>query len=87
MVIYNLEIHESVLIEDYMRVRRVHGGWIYTQRIEGEITSCFVPYPEAEENAHSFLKTVEKSLFKIKEVSNSVFNEWKRVNKFLNKKK
>jgi len=45
---FNLKLNES-LIQDYMVITRVPGGWIYTQyqyaaTKAGAITSCFVPY-------------------------------------------
>ena len=46
--IYELELHEEIQIpKSYMWVRRVAGGWIYSEYGEtaGDmVTSAFVPY-------------------------------------------
>jgi len=42
--IYDLDILEYVIIEDSLLIRRVPGGWVFTE-IGGEIiSSVFVPY-------------------------------------------
>ena len=43
--IYELELHESLLVRQSARVMRVPGGWIYSDHQEncGD-AACFVPY-------------------------------------------
>ena len=47
--IYRMDLHETALIDEGMRVHRVPGGWIYmldmySTETSFAITSVFVPY-------------------------------------------
>jgi len=46
--IYELQMHETYLIhsdsEYFLEMRRVPGGWIYTESASCAITSTFVPW-------------------------------------------
>jgi len=57
MTIYDLKLHESMVIEvkssinkttDYFNVARVPGGWIYRQMNTNLPTVIFVPFTPAE---------------------------------------
>lgn len=54
----NLQLHESISINDETTAMRVIGGWIYETRIKEHnddkplgwaVTSCFVPFTTNEE--------------------------------------
>jgi hypothetical protein len=44
--IYSMKLHE-VYEDNFIRIRKVHNGWIYTQW-DKEVTSVFVPHFEKE---------------------------------------
>lgn len=47
--LYNLKLHQEELIDSALFVRRVVGGWIYTQWHQTEeivLATTFVPYSE-----------------------------------------
>lgn len=41
--LYSMKLHEVMKVEDKTEVKRVPGGWIYTQFFNGGPTSVFVP--------------------------------------------
>ena len=42
--LYKLDFGKSIDIAKDCKMRRVPGGWIYTEFIDGTISNCFVPY-------------------------------------------
>jgi len=49
--LYEMELHESVGLKgkEFIDIRRVPGGWIYTNYMESQgntynLSSCFVPF-------------------------------------------
>lgn len=42
--LYNLDLHETIMVGETMRVTRVPGGWIYATYNQGNVTSSFVPF-------------------------------------------
>ena len=43
--VYDLELHETVAVNDVILVTRVPGGWLYTVNLNhGENTMTFVPF-------------------------------------------
>jgi hypothetical protein len=45
--IYDLKLHETLKINNYLNVMRVAGGWIYSSVASDDMfTDIFVPYSE-----------------------------------------
>jgi hypothetical protein len=43
--IYEMKLHESIMLDDFGYVKRVPGGWIYKDvSLNGFIATTFVPY-------------------------------------------
>ncbi len=46
--IYKMKLHETIMLNNYLLVRRVAGGWIYESLCESgsslSISSTFVPF-------------------------------------------
>ena len=42
--IYDLELHEDLLIHGLLNVVRVPGGWIYESLSDGDVSAVFVPF-------------------------------------------
>lgn len=42
--LYNLDLHEMIMVGETMRVTRVPGGWIYATYSHGNVATSFVPF-------------------------------------------
>jgi len=53
--IYDLELHEKLILENGMESMRVPGGWLYDFPNNGGIPPIFVPYNEEFKNKKELL--------------------------------
>ena len=75
-IIYEMELHESIILSSELCVTRVPGGWIYDRLLRnlGDIKSLFVPYNDEFKETEDPI-TAQKIL-KCNKITNCEIDQW-----------